>query len=443
MDQTSHKTEFTDRSFLIDKQNKFRQLEKNTSNLNMLEMEGFDFNFEEYVLYETMYPIKTLYFQAEVYFESDLEIKFEIYYFINEDHQKERIELIYSFNQIFEASVSQNFLENEKVIKSNLTQEGTSRLTFVLSRRPNSKNTFKLVRNICLDICKGLCLKCDKCVNSTANIIEIKKISLRGKGRIINARFLRQVPHFELAKLAADYLVQNQNLETGGWPIQVNRKFDSVGSVHLKTPWYSAMAQGQAISLLCRLYFQTRNQTYFLSASNALRLFDVQIANNGIQTEFINTGYIWFEEYPTRPHSLFVLNGFIYSIFGINDFARYCLHKQLPTTKDTELNRLKAKDLFSKSLKSLIALINMFDTGQRTLYDLRHLNNPKLNPNVARWDYHALHVSQLFYLVNIIEQEKKDDQNLKIESSLLKIVAHRWKSYLNSIHFKNSQIKTT
>lgn len=31
-------------------------------------------------------------------------------------------------------------------------------------------------------------------------------------------------------------------------------------------------------------------------------------------------GHVWFEEYPTTPGS-FVLNGFMYSLIGLHDFA--------------------------------------------------------------------------------------------------------------------------
>jgi heparosan-N-sulfate-glucuronate 5-epimerase len=434
----------TEREFSINKKEKFIRIEDEKSNyLNLLGNGGFDFKFKEHVMYETTYPIEMAYFQADIQFESNSEIKFEINYSTIEDNQTQRIELIYAFCQNFKMSNTYNFLENEKVLKSYSTKEGKSRLTFVLYTTENSGNTFKLIRNVCLDICKGLLIKCDQCVNSTTNIIEIRKISLKGKGRIANARFFRKIPHFEMATLAANYLVQSQNKKTGGWPIFVSRKFDSLGIFHLNTSWYSAMAQGQAISLLCRLYFQTKNQTYFFSALNALNLYGIKVNYGGFQTEFLNTGYIWFEEYPTRPHSLFVLNGFIYSIFGIKDFINSCLDEQIPTIKDISVYKDRANKLYSKSLKSLIALINMFDTGQRTLYDLRHLSNPKLNPNVARWDYHTLHVSQLFYLINIVEKEEKSYQNGSIHSSMLKIVAHRWKSYLDSVHFKNSQLKTS
>ena len=94
----------------------------------------------------------------------------------------------------------------------------------------------------------------------------------------------------------------------------------------------------------------------------------------------------------------------------------------------------KAKRIYFESLVSLKALINLFDTGTRTFYDLKHLSNPLVNPNVARWDYHAVHVSQLYYLVKIVEQQ----ENVVLEK--LNNIAKRWLGYSRGIWNKNSQI---
>jgi hypothetical protein len=60
---------------------------------------------------------------------------------------------------------------------------------------------------------------------------------------------------------------------------------------------------------LCRLYAYSKNEKYLLAAARALDLFDVLVEDGGVKAIFMNTSLSWFEEYPTRPHSLFVLNG--------------------------------------------------------------------------------------------------------------------------------------
>lgn len=41
----------------------------------------------------------------------------------------------------------------------------------------------------------------------------------------------------------------------------------------------------------------------------------------GVRTYFPG-GFVWYEEYPTTP-SLFVLNGFIYSLLGLYDLKEF------------------------------------------------------------------------------------------------------------------------
>jgi heparosan-N-sulfate-glucuronate 5-epimerase len=109
--------------------------------------------------------------------------------------------------------------------------------------------------------------------------------------------------------------------------------------------------------------------------------------------------------------------------------------------KETKLNlsviesfSRKAKRIYAESLHSLKSLINLFDSGTRTFYDLKHLSNPLVNPNVARWDYHSVHVSQLFYLIKISEQQNKTKFNG------LNSIAKRWLGYCRGLWNKNSQI---
>jgi len=94
----------------------------------------------------------------------------------------------------------------------------------------------------------------------------------------------------------------------------------------------------------------------------------------------------------------------------------------------------KAHRIYVESMHSLNNLINLFDSGTRTFYDLKHLSNPLVNPNVARWDYHSVHVSQLFYLIKIIEQQKS------VKLNKLNSIAKRWLGYNRGLWYKNSQI---
>ena len=362
------------------------------------------------------------------------------------------IRLVYAFNATIRQTASAEY------VTKMLEEDKTYKIVYDLKQ--NFAQSLKFVRNICMDACKGLQLKnCENCIrldsdhddlkeaNSSYHYYKVYQLALRGKGRIDNGIFREMVPHFELAKLTADYLVMAQDQQTGGWAINVTRKFDFLSRLYVKSGWYSAMAQGHAISLMCRLYSRTHEAKYLNAAEKALQVFENAVKENGVRADFVlntrNTSLIWFEEYPTQPEHLFVLNGFIYSVFGLTDFL---------TSDCSRVSFTRVKGLVLSALTSLKTLLNMFDLGTRTLYDLRHVFNPKLNPNVARWDYHTLHVSQLFHLSRVVEELRSaevivvrftpDEMELLDECGrVLEIIAHRWLGYVKGIWLQNSQIK--
>lgn len=168
------------------------------------------------------------------------------------------------------------------------------------------------------------------------------------------------------------------------------------------------MAQGQAISLLTRMYRATKYHPYLDAAILALKLFNKNSSENGVKTYFMDR-YIWFEEYPTTPSS-FVLNGFIYSLIGLYDLSQSCQISS-PSACSESLT------LFNAAIESLKQLLPLYDTGSGTVYDLRHMSL-KVAPNIARWDYHTTHINQLLFLNTILD-------DLSLQST-----AKRWISYM-------------
>lgn len=363
------------------------------------------------------------------------------------------VRLIYAFKHNSDDSINEESFA--KIIDTDQTYKIIYHISTDLINRP-----LKFIRNICLDACKALELKCENCykmlnetmiVNNVTGVnnhsfisqyYKIYQISLKGEGSILDGVLSETMPYFDMAKLAGDYLVESQSKKTGGWPISVVRKFDTKSNVYLNPGWHSAMAQGHALSLLCRLYNHTNDEKYLKSAIEALNLFDKNVNNDdGIRAYFLNSSLVWYEEYPTKPSSLFVLNGFLYSLFGLNDFVHACCSTSNMNTNDNiTLNEIRARSMFLNGINSLKHMINLYDTGTRTFYDLRHLINPIVNPNVARWDYHALHVSQLNYLVDVIENNYRQDGISHLAKSF-KDVADRWNEYMKGISNKNTQIK--
>lgn len=266
----------------------------------------------------------------------------------------------------------------------------------------------KITRDLDTDLRKGLRL--DKNVKKTkVTLTDIQSFVIKGKGSLDNIK-LSHSAHAEFFMAAANWFIRNQD-KKGGWPIMVKRKL--IPGVELKPGWYSAMAQGHGISLLTRAFLYTKNTTFLAAALSATKLFRVKSEDNGVQATFMGT-YVWYEEYPTLP-SLFVLNGFIYSLLGLYD---------LKLTAPAGM-RSDADALFTDGMRSLKAMLLMFDSGSGTFYDLRHATLREA-PNLARWDYHTLHVSLLHFLSTIDS------------SVIFKETAERWTGYTKGKRVKHN-----
>lgn len=268
----------------------------------------------------------------------------------------------------------------------------------------------RIVRNLDTDMRKGFKLPEKKNMKrGKIALTEIQSITLRGRGSIDNIS-LAHSAHAHSFMAASKWLLRHQN-EQGNWPITVKRKV--VDGVTLLPDWYSAMAQGQALSLLTRAYLYTKSPAYLRAALRATKLFKVKSKDKGVLTTFMNQ-YPWYEEYPTSP-SLFVLNGFIYSLLGLYD---------LKLTADPQ-HGTEAAELFDQGMRSLKAMLPLYDTGSGSFYDLRHVTM-RIAPNLARWDYHTLHVSLLYFLASIDPDP------------ILRTTAARWEGYTKGKRAKHN-----
>lgn len=109
------------------------------------------------------------------------------------------------------------------------------------------------------------------------------------------------------------------------------------GKSILKAPWFSALSQGLAISVLVRAYLLSEDIKLLELAKKATRIYEVEVKNGGIKT--LEDGYVFYEEYPSYPLAR-VLDGFIFSLLGLYDY--YLVSKDL-----------KVKRLFEDGYKAL------------------------------------------------------------------------------------------
>jgi heparosan-N-sulfate-glucuronate 5-epimerase len=146
-----------------------------------------------------------------------------------------------------------------------------------------------------------------------------------------------------------------------------------------KVPWFSAMAQGEGVSVLLRAYVETKDETYLRAAQKGLRPILSDVSSGGASV-MDGDGYVFPQEYSSTPPSS-VLNGAIFAFFGVYDYYRVTGD---PATEEISESILAT---FSKS-------IDQFDTGYWSLYSLepRQLASPH---------YNSVHIAQLKVLAGI------------------------------------------
>ena len=150
-----------------------------------------------------------------------------------------------------------------------------------------------------------------------------------------------------------------------------------IGQV-LPKPAYSAMTQGQALSLAVRLYETTGVEDW---RDLADRLF-VTLATPGTENPsvtFIDTdGYLWFEEFPLACPSR-VWNGHVWATWGVSDYYELT-------------GNPRALELFDAAATTALRYMPVIrDPGQVAFYNVSHQHKVTLA-------YHRMMTVQLRYL---------------------------------------------
>ncbi|MFF2447139.1 D-glucuronyl C5-epimerase family protein [Neobacillus sp. NPDC058068] len=185
-------------------------------------------------------------------------------------------------------------------------------------------------------------------------------------------------------KLCVDWAINNQQKD-GSW--------SNFFFVHSNAP-YSAMAQGEGVSLLLRAYKEFNDEKYLFGAKKAIDFLLTPLDLGGT-TKYFN-GEVFLQEYTNEPT---VLNGWIFAIFGLFDYFKVSEDKRI-------------KELLDKTLESLEAHLSEFDNGYWSMYDL--------GGRITSPFYHKLHIAQLEVLYDIFRNE------------LFKEYSERWHKYQNN-----------
>jgi hypothetical protein len=201
----------------------------------------------------------------------------------------------------------------------------------------------------------------------------------------------------EEALLMADWLAahaQPWRNESAAWVFDFDLPFYGP-----RAPWISALAQGQAISLLLRARQLQPRANYEEICRRAVRPFYHSVEHGGVQRSFPD-GALAFEEYPTREPSL-VLNGMLFALIGLHDYALACSDAAAQSCFDAGLLSVK-KNLFR------------YDTGYWNLYDL-HRSRRLASPM-----YVDIHVRLLKFFAALTGE------------AIFAEAARKWRDYLQS-----------
>ncbi|HTU83312.1 MAG TPA: D-glucuronyl C5-epimerase family protein [Candidatus Acidoferrales bacterium] len=163
--------------------------------------------------------------------------------------------------------------------------------------------------------------------------------------------------------------------------------------------WTSAMAQGEAISVLLRADTLEPSNGWSAAAIGAARPFAREIGHGGV---------VWrggddvFLEEIANQHAPHVLNGCIFALWGIWELQA--------RTGDAGLAGVVAS-----TVATLLRWLPRFDTGWWSLYSL--MADAGGQPHVATLKYHEFHIAQLSVLAKMFGERAFED------------VAQRWRSY--------------
>ena len=152
-------------------------------------------------------------------------------------------------------------------------------------------------------------------------------------------------------------------------------------------PWFSAMAQGQALSAFVRLHELTGSQEW-LDFAGALHESLVNPTHEGAEpwvSRVDSSGHLWFEEFPRESDSDRAFNGHTFAVYGLYDFWR---------VTNSSADAVKG---------GVTSVLDYFDT---------HLRNPGyishycITHHVQSVSYHNIHVNQLYKLSQITGSAK-------------------------------------
>lgn len=157
---------------------------------------------------------------------------------------------------------------------------------------------------------------------------------------------------------------------------------------------YSSMAQGEACSMLLRAMKVENNNKYYDAAKKAIDFMLLPLNKGG--TTIYDGDDIYLYEYTEEP---LVLNGWIFSYWGLRDFSIISRNKEIEKITDA-------------TLKTIIKTLPQYDLKYWSRYDITR--------RIASPFYHRLHIAQLKAMYDLTGETQ------------FKNYADKWQSYYNN-----------
>lgn len=179
---------------------------------------------------------------------------------------------------------------------------------------------------------------------------------------------------------------------------------DPANTIH--GPWWSAMAQGQLLSLTSRLADETGDPRWHEAADRTFETFleihtAATIPEGAPWAVFVaDGGWLWLEEYAGDVEPMRVLNGHIFAMYGLYDYWLL--------TGDE-----RAEMLFNGAAETVLEHVpHLRNEGEASWYGMRVQDNP-----VAKSEsYHRIHVNQLAMVAQMTGDERFTDLSEQLRS---------------------------
>jgi len=176
---------------------------------------------------------------------------------------------------------------------------------------------------------------------------------------------------------------------------------------HVFSPWKSAFSQSRAISILLRAWQISGETKYYEAAKLALEPFKYDISDGGVSA-YAHNGHPFYEEYVAAEPTM-VLDGHIFSLFGLYDFVR-----AVSSDLDPQAHKLAA-NLFHKGIDSLIYWLPEFDIGFWLRFNLCKMSHyPEIDPCTIGYLRLILRQLSVLFLItenkSIIQYKRKFEQ---------------------------------